>query len=65
MTQETPLHEDSSSEIAEDTNSRNPVADQLLNDPRDESDNELTSATSPIISGVSGRVIRVPPRYRL
>ena len=49
-TQETPLHEDSSSEVAEDTNSRDPVADQLPNHPRDESDSELTSATSPIIS---------------
>ena len=64
MTQETPLHENSSSEIAEDTNSGNTVADQLLNDARDESDSELRSATSPIISRISGRVIRVPPRYR-
>ena len=57
--QETALHEDSFSEGAEDTNSRDPDADQLPNDPRDASDNELTSATSSIISRVSGRVIRV------
>ena len=53
-TQDTPLHEDSSSEVAEETNIRDPVADQLPNHPRDESDSELTSATSPIISRVSG-----------
>ena len=64
MTQETPLHEDSSSQVAEDTNSRTPIADQRPNDARDESDSELTLATSPIISRISGRVIRVPPRYR-
>ena len=62
--QETPLHEDSSVEVPEDTNSRDPAADQLSNDPRDESDSELTSATSPIISRVSGRFIRIPLRYR-
>ena len=52
-TQETLLHEDSSSEVAGDTNSRDPVANQLPNHLRDESDSELTSATSPIISRVS------------
>ena len=60
-TQEIPLREDLSSEVAY---SRDPVADQLSNDPRDESDSELTSATSPIIIRVSSRVIRVPLRYR-
>ncbi|CAH3197357.1 unnamed protein product [Porites evermanni] len=49
-TQETLLHEDSSSEVAGDTNSRDPVANQLPNHLRDESDSELTSAISPIIS---------------
>ena len=62
-TQETLLHEDSSSEVAGDTNSIDPVANQLPNHLRDESDSELTSAISPIISRVSGRVIRVPLRY--
>ena len=62
--QETPLHEDSFSEGAEDTNSRDPDADQLPNDPRDASDNELTLATSSIISRVSGRVIRVSLQNR-
>ena len=52
--QENPLHEDSSIEVPEDTSSRDPAADQLPNDPRDESDSELTSDTSPIISRVSG-----------
>ena len=60
-TQEIPLRADLSSEVAY---SRDPVADQLPNDPRDESDSELTSATSPIISRVSSRVIPVPMRYR-
>ena len=62
-TQETLLHEDSSSEVAGDTNSRDPVANQLPNHFGDESDNEITLPTSPIISRVSGRVIRVPLRY--
>ena len=60
-TQETPLHENLSSEVAEDTNSRDPVTDQLPNDPREKIDRELTSATTPIISRV--RVICVPLRY--
>ena len=63
-TQETPLHEDLSSEAAEDTNRRDPVPNQLPNHSREKSDIELTSATSPTISRVSGRVIRVPLRYR-
>ena len=63
-TQETPLHENSSSEVAEDTNSRDPVADQLPNDPREESDRELMSTTSPTISRVSDWVIDVPLCYQ-
>ena len=50
---------------SEDTNSRDPVAGhQLPNDPRNESDSELTSPTSPILGRVSGLVIRVPLHYR-
>ena len=64
-TQETPLQEKSSSEVAGDTNSWDPVADQLPNDPRDESDRELTSATSPVICRVRGRVIRIPVLPRM
>ena len=56
-TQETPLHEDLSREVAY---SRDPCSDQLHSDPRDESDSELTPATSPIMTSVSGRVIREP-----
>ena len=52
------------SKVAEETNSRDPVAEQLPNDPRDKSDTELTSATSPIISRFSGQVIRVPLCYQ-
>ena len=48
-TQETLLHEDLSSGVAGDTNSRHPVANQLPNHLEDDSDGELTSATSPII----------------
>ena len=64
-TQETPLQEKLSSEVAGDTNSWDPVADQLPNDPRDESDRELTSATSPVICRVNGRVIRIPVSPRM
>ena len=42
-TQETPLHNDLSSEVAEDTNSGVPVAEKLPNVPREELDRELIS----------------------
>ena len=63
-TQETPLPNDLSSEVAEDTNSVVLVAEKLPNVPREELDRELTSATSLIIRRVNGHVTRVPLRYR-
>jgi len=63
-TQEAALHNDLSSEVAENTNCGDPVAEKLADVPREEFDKELTSATSLIIRRVNRHVIRALLRYR-